>query len=193
MSKENISHEMDESLKYADLAGFKEQVDKLFTKYTQKEVSEFIGEFIYKRYTTYKADSMARLLEIVIAKDPNIININHPDNPFFKLSVIKGSLELYNCFMEVGLQPFLKDKDEDFAFDYLTELELVARELNDTFFPQYVKCIKGMDFNGAIRQDAYSNQLSINIEDYEILDDVVEKYNTIIGRRDIIADLEERS
>jgi len=29
----------------------------------------------------------------------------------------------------------------------------------------------------------------INREDYEIMDDVVEKYNAIIGRRDILRDL----
>jgi hypothetical protein len=33
----------------------------------------------------------------------------------------------------------------------------------------------------------------IHQEDYEIIDDIIEKYNTIIGRRDILNDLNKRA
>jgi hypothetical protein len=129
---------------------------------------------------------MAGLLQAIINKKPEVALVNFPENALFKLSCITGSLDLYDCFMEVGIEPFLKSKDEDFIFDYATELSLVAHEINDNFFPQYVKCIKGIDFNGAFKTDTNNKHLSINLDDYETLEDVMEKYNTIIGRRDIL-------
>lgn len=50
-----------------------------------------------------------------------------------------------------------------------------------------------MDFNGVFARYEKDNSIAlIHQEDFEIMDDVVEKYNSIVGRRDILADLEKR-
>lgn len=190
MTKEELFNDMDSCLQHGNMSCFDKQLDKLFTFFNINEASILLAEFIYKRYTTFKEDSMAALLESAINKQPEIAQTNLPENPLFKFFFILGSVELYDCLMEVGVLPFLKTKSEDFTFDTLTELHLVAQELNDSFFPEYVKCIKGLDYNGAFSQDTNSNKLSINKEDYELLEDVIEKYNTIIGRRDILNKLD---
>lgn len=192
MTKEQIYYEMDACLEHGNINCFKDQLDELFDNFVEEESVDIIAEFIYKRYTTYKAESMAKILEIVIKKKPSITLIKYPNNPLFKLSIIKGSMDLFDCFIEEGIEPFLKDKDEDFEYDYFMELNVLAEDLHDTFFTQYVRCIKGMDFNGGFKQDDNPNFLSINVEDFDTMDDVVEKYNTIIGRRDILKKLEQR-
>jgi len=137
---------------------------------------------------------MAGLMQMILQDNPNLAQLKFPENYFFRLAVLKGSMDLYECFIEEAVEPFLKGKDEDEQAEYYLELFLVASNLNDHFFPQYVPCVKGMDFNGAFGVDENNPAVSlIHTEDYEILDDVVEKYNTIIGRRDILKNLEERT
>ena len=137
---------------------------------------------------------MAGILQIVIHSNPNLALLKSSENHLFRLVVIKGSMDLYECFLEEAIEPFLKDKNEDEQLDCYLDLYTVAIQLNDYFFSQYTACVKGIDFNGVFGDHDENPSISlINTEDFEILDDVVEKFNTTIGRRDIIKDLEERS
>lgn len=177
--------------------GARREIEKTFENHIDQndleEACKDIAEFIYLKYTTFNADSMAGFMEIAIKHKPEIAQLRFPENYLFRLAVIKGSKDLYDCFMEEAVEPYLASKNEEESCDYYTELYSVAFNLNEHFFPQYVPCIKGMDFNGAFGHDDNAPGISqIHTSDYELMNDVVEKYNTIIGRRDIIADLEER-
>jgi hypothetical protein len=193
MNKERLFLELDDSYTYGDKKRFIENV-KIYQKLvTEDEASRDLAEFIYIKYTTYKADAMSGLMQMIIRENPNLALLKFPENYFYRLAVIKGSMDLYECYIEEAIELFLKDKDEDAANDCYTELVCVAEKLNDHFFPHYTPCIKGMDFNGVFGTHEKDPEISLILkEDYEIMNDVVEKYNTIIGRRDIIKDLYEK-
>lgn len=137
---------------------------------------------------------MAGLMQMIIHENPNLALLKFPENHFYRLAVIKGSIDLYECYIDEAIIPFLKDKDEDAASECYMKLVCAAKKLNDHFFLQYVPYIKGMDFNGAFAAYEKDPEISlIHHQDYETLNDVVEKYNAIIGRRDIIKDLYDRN
>ncbi|WP_431158144.1 hypothetical protein [Winogradskyella poriferorum] len=193
MDKTKFFKDLNKSFQYGDKSGLNNTLNHYINNNALETVSKDLAEYLYNNYTSYKADAMAGLMQLAIQCNPEIALLKFPENYLFRLLIIKGSMDLYQCFMEEAIEPFLKGKDEDFRFDYYSELNLVAQELNYHFFSQYVPCKKGMDFNGVF--GIYENNPAkslINTEDYETLNDVVENYNTIIGRRDILKDLEER-
>jgi hypothetical protein len=194
MNKEELFKKLDGCYAYGDKQGIKENIKSYQEFVSEEEASKDLAEYIYAKFTTYKADAMAGIMQMGIQTNPNLALLKFPENYLFRLVVIKGSMDLYECFMEEAIEPFLKDKDEDEQLDYYMDLYTVAIQLDDAFFPQYTACVKGMDFNGAFGIHEENPAISlIHTADFEILDDVVEKYNTIIGRRDILKDLEERS
>lgn len=194
MSKQELFQEFDDCFDYADKKGMLENIKNYQKSVSEEEASRDLAEYIFFKYTTFKADAMAGFMQMMIQDNPNLALLKFPENYFFRLAVIKGSMDLYDCFIEEAIEPFLKGKNEEEKGDYYLELYNVATKLNDKFFPQYVRCEKGMDFNGIFGVYEKDSAISlIHTEDFEIMDDVVEKFNTIIGRRDIIADLEKRS
>ncbi|WP_339918438.1 hypothetical protein [Yeosuana marina] len=193
MNKEELFEELDECFRYGDNKGILKSLKDYQKDVSDEEASRDFSEYIYSNYTTYKADAMAGLMQMMIQTNPKLALLKYPENFFFRLAVLKGSMALYECFIEDAIEPFLKEKDEEEELDYYAELYTVALKLNDHFFPQYVPCVKGKDFNGVF--GIYENNPAkslINTLDYETLNDVVEKYNTILGRRDILNNLEER-
>lgn len=190
MNREELFIELDDSYNYGDNKRFIENVKIYLKLVAEEEASRDLAEFIYNKYTTYKADAMSGLMQMIIRENPNLALLKFPENYFYRLAVIKGSMDLYECYIDEAIEPFLKDKDEDAVIDCYTELVCVAEKLNDHFFPHYTPCIKGMDFNGVFGLYEKDPEVSLILkEDYEIINDVVEKYNTIIGRRDVIKDL----
>jgi hypothetical protein len=193
MTKELLFEELNDSYDYGNKQGITSTVKKYLKSISEEEASRDLAEYIYLKFTSYKADAMSGLMQMMINVNPNIALLKFPENYFFRLAVLKGSMDLYNCYIEEAIEPYLKDKDEDEISDYYVALYSVANNLNDHFFPQYVPCVKGMDFNGAFAKDENNpDVVLIHGEDYDVLNDVVEKFNTIIGRRDIIKDLDER-
>ncbi|OAB25322.1 hypothetical protein SAMN05444395_10945 [Flavobacterium fryxellicola] len=194
MSKEELFEKLNDCYDYGDKQGIVVNIEKYQKNVSEEEASRDLAEYIFLKFTTNKADAMAGLMRMMIKDNPNLALLKFPENYFYRLAVIKGSMDLYDCYIEEAIIPFLKDKDEDAVNDCYMELTCVAEKLNDHFFPNYVPCIKGMDFNGAFATYEKDTEISlIRSEDYEIINDVVEKYNTIIGRRDIIKDLYERN
>ena len=119
--------------------------------------------------------------------------LKFPENDMFRAAILRGSVDLYECYIEEAIVPFVKGKSDNKTVECYMELLTVAERLTEDFFPKYVRCVKGMDFNGAYAQSKENpNAVLINRENYEIMDDVVEKYNAIIGRRDILKDLNKR-
>lgn len=193
MTKEIILEKIIDSMNHFDIEDLNTQLDEFLKISDDEEVSKELSALLFKRYTTFKAEGLAKFMEIFIRKKTELALLRFPENYFFRLAVLRGSMELYECYMEEAIEPYLKDKSEDDTFDFYIELQSIAEQLTEAFFGKYVKCIKGLDFNGAFgRYPENENLVLINKEDYEILDDAVEKYNTIIGRRDILADLDKR-
>jgi hypothetical protein len=194
MNKEELFENLDECYGYGDKKGLLQNIEEYQKNVSEEEASRDFAEYIYLRYTIYKADALAGLLQMMIRSNPNLAFLKFPENFLYRLVIIKGSVDLYECFMQEVIEPYLKDKDEDDQLDYYMDLYTTAIQINDHFFPTYAQCIKGEDFNGAFGTYEENAAVSlIHTEDFKTMDDVVEKYNTIIGRRDIIKDLEGRS
>lgn len=195
MKKENILNELAESITNCDVNALATNVAALLQVCNnEEEASREIGAIIFNQYTTHKAPALAQMLETVIRHLPSLAMLGFPENYFFKTAVLLGSVDLYECYIEEAIEPFLASKDEGETIECYLDLATVAEQLTDSFFPNYVQCKKGMDFNGAFGvYEKNENVCLINIEDYETMNDVVEKYNTIIGRRDIVKDLYVRA
>jgi len=193
MNKEELFKKLNDCTAYGNKQGIIENITDYQKFVSEEEASQDITEYIYSKFTTYKADAMAGLMQLIIQANPNLALLKYPENYLFRLAIITGSMDLYDCFIEEAVEPFLKDKNEDEQDDYYIDLYTVAMNLNDHIFPQYTPYVKGMDFNGVFSKYEKNPAVSlINNEDYEIINSVVEKYNSIVGRRDIIIKLEEK-
>ena len=168
-------------------------VDELLKELSIFEASKFISEVFFSEYTIYKADALALFLEKVIRKEPELALINHPDNFLFKLCIVTGSKDLFDCYIEESTAPFLQNQDSDEADIYYTELLDIATKLTDFFFKQYSLCIKGQHYNGAFsNSENYENAVILNRDNYETMELVMTNYNKIVGRRIILEDLEKK-
>ena len=167
-------------------------IDSLILEIGVEEASETYATLLLQKFTHFSADTGAKLMEIAIRKNMQIALVKFPMNPFFRLAVFKGSVDLYECYIEEFIQPLLaKNTDEEKNFDIYLDLHTIALQIADDCHNNYHRVIKGLDYNGAFKSER-SGILSINEEDFEILNALCENYNSIIGRRDILQDLEKK-
>lgn len=170
-----------------DTEALDEQLASLFESQNITDASTGLAGAMLSRYTTFRAGAIALFMEKVIRMKDNIALAHHPENPLFKLCVVTGSPELLDCYLEEAVAPFLKSKSAEKCSEFYFELYLTASKITDAFFAQYTRCVKGMDFNGAFsQQDDAPHIVLINREDYELMDNVVEGFNRIVGRRDMV-------
>ena len=194
MKIEIIIDLLEEAIVEADLKGFTDNLESLVQSGSDLKVSETLSVIFYKKYTRFKADSLAKFMEISIRRNPNIATVNHPENPLFKAAILRGSKDLYDCYIEEGVLPFLANVVVEEHEMHYAELFDLAFGMNEMLFPQYVECVKGMDYNSAFGKDKSNENISlIASEDLETMEDVIAKYNTIIVRRDILKDLSKRA
>jgi len=193
MEKEAILVEIEDCLIRCDAKNLLLNVEELLKVTTEEDASMELSQQLFTRYNTFRADAIAKLMETIIRKYPNLAMVGFPENYFFRLAIVRGSVDLYECYIEEVIEPFLVGKTEDEITECYLDLYSVAEKLTESFFHHYVRCVKGMDFNGSFSRYEKDNNIAlIHQEDFEIMDDVVEKYNTILGRRDILIDLEKR-
>jgi hypothetical protein len=191
MTKEQVLAEMDECLDCASVSGFEEQVDNLLKIHSEEETSLIIAQYLMGKYSAYKADGLATYLEAAIRKQPTMALVKHPENPFFKLAVIRGSKDLYDCYMEEAIHTYLESKDEDTRTDFYYELFSLAEKMAEMIFQNYEPRVKGLHYNGAIPSEE-SHLVKIDKDDFGIIEDIVEQYNGMIGRREILKDLNRK-
>ena len=195
MSKDEILYDIEFCINNIDIIGLEDNLDLLFNEISDKEISVSLAQLLNKVYTSFKARGLAKIMEVIIKKRRNIALVNHPENPLFKLCVITGSFDLYECYIEEAVYPVLPiEKDDDAAPNmYYTDLQIVAEKLKEYFSDKRTKCIKGNAYNGAFSTlEGNDNVVLINKEDYEMMESAIEKYNTLLGRDDIISDLENK-
>ncbi|ROI14814.1 hypothetical protein [Epilithonimonas hominis] len=167
-------------------------IDSLIVEVGVEEASEIYATLLLQKFTHFSADTCAKLMEIAIRTNMQIALVKFPVNPFFRLAIFKGSVDLYECYIEEFIQPLLaKNTDEEKNFDIYLDLQTIALKIADDCHNNYHRVIKGLNYNGAFRSDR-SGILSINEEDFEIMNALCENYNSIIGRRDILQDLEKK-
>ncbi len=176
-----------------DLQGFSSYIDELLLVTDVTNASLLLSAFLLNRHTTSNSKETAKLLEIILNSNDELAMINFPDNCFFQAAVLKGSMELYECYMEEAIESYLYDKSEDEAYTCYMNLNTIAERYNDLIFDRIPKYIKGKDFKSAVsKYDKDPNLVLIDENDVAIMEKVIENYNGILGRRDILKDLEAR-
>ncbi|WP_396170137.1 hypothetical protein [Flavobacterium sp.] len=176
-----------------DLQGFSSCIDELLLVTDVTNASLLLSAFLLNRHTTSNSNATAKLLEIILNSNDDLAMINFPDNCFFQTAVLKGSIELYECYMEEAIESYLYDKTEDEAYTCYMNLNTIAERYNDLIFDRIPKYIKGKDFKSAIsKHEKDPNLVLIDEDDVAIMEKVIENYNGILGRRDILKDLEAR-
>ncbi|MGV1012417.1 MAG: hypothetical protein ACOYBS_08215 [Flavobacterium sp.] len=176
-----------------DLQGFSSYIDELLLVTDVTNASLLLSAFLLNRHTTSNSKDTAKLQEIILNSNEELAMINFPDNCFFQTAVLKGSMELYECYMEEAIESYLYDKSEDEAYTCYMNLNTIAERYNDLIFDRIPKYIKGKDFKSAVsKYEKDPNLVLIDAEDVAIMEKVIENYNGILGRRDILKDLEAR-
>lgn len=194
MNKGKILNEIDECIKNTDLAGINENIGLLLKDISDEDASMKLAQLLGDNYTQFKSDYLAKVLEIIIKKRLNLAFLNHPYNFLFQAVISAGSFEMYECYVEEAVMPFLANVIEDEHEMHYMELLNTAQELTEKLFKENKKCIKGRHYNGAIsRKEQNENIVLLGEQDYIIMEDVVERYNSIVGRALIIEDLNKRS
>lgn len=148
-------------------------------------------ELIMKKFTHHKADYCAKLMEIAISTNKDLAKIYFPNNPFFRLAIFKGSVDLYECYIEEYIEPLIKNNNIDELEVYL-ELFAEAEKISALCNNNFERVIKGVHYNGAFPNQENEHILSIHKEDFEIMNDLAENYNSIVGRIEIMKNLESR-
>lgn len=149
--------------------------------YDDKEVSQLIADAFVQQYTSMKADVLAFYMEKAIRKNLNWAYILDDENPLFKTAIFKGSMDLYDCYMETVPKPYN---------GWYSKLLNKSSQIFVVIYNNYKSVIKGRDFNGEVPQDG---GLYLDKEDFDIMDHVVELFNGFVGRRDILYDLKKKS
>ena len=129
-------------------------------------------------------------MEMIIRKNINVGFVNFPDNNLFRVAVLHGSVDLFDCYVEEFCQPYLeKNKTIDAAELYIGLVPVVEFYIEEQA-AQEQPLIKGVHFNGAFgRSEELPNAVLINSEDYEQMNATVEKYNALVGRKAILKKL----
>lgn len=187
MELEELTEALNECLDYGDKDCFNEKVDVLLNKVNEERAAELLASYLYHRYTTSKADSIAGLMEMIIRKNMNLGFINFPDNNLFRVAILHGSVDLFDCYNEEFCQPYIKKNKKIDAAELYIDLIAVVEHYIQEQTEQEQPVIKGVHFNGAFgKSEEFPNAVLINNEDYEQMNATVEKYNALVGRKAIL-------
>ncbi len=190
--KEILSN-IDEYIDCGDFKAIDKELDKMFSEYKISECSKTLAFYINSKFTHYKAGFYAKFMEQVIRKKRKIAMHDFPSNDLFKLCIARGSRDLYECYIEEGIEAYIEKNKNISAEDIYTDLYAEATDINDVLYEKYAQCLKGVDYNGAFsRHENNPNIELINSDDYKTMEGVMELYNSIVGRRDIIKNLDKK-
>lgn len=191
MNYKELSELLQESVDFGDKKGFAETVKQFIKTASEEDAAEYLASFVHTYFTTYKADAAAGLMQIILQEKQSLGFVYFPDNTFFRSAILHGSLDLFNCYNEEFVQPYLKKKPKVNADEFYADLMSVVDSYTEVEDKKAKQLVKGMHFNGAFgKAEENPNLMFINKEDYDIMDATIEKYNAIIGRRLIMKKLE---
>ena len=193
MNDKQILLQLETSANNNDFQSFENHLSELFKVTDDDNASLLLSAFLMNRYSSATAPEVSKLLELIINKNPELAMINFPDNCFFQAAVLRGSFELYQCYMDEAIESYLYDKSSDEAYKCYMNLNTVADRYNALIFERLPIYVKGKDFKGAVSTFKEDDSLVlINDNDLDFMERIIENYNGILGRRDILKDLESR-
>lgn len=187
-----LKEKLQESIDCGNLKSFKEEI-KIFIDDSEDDVAaQYLGLYIYEYYTTYKANAAAGLMQAVLQEKLDLGIVGFPDNIFFRIVVFRGSVDLWECYLEDFAQPYLEKNTSIDKLDFYCEMYALLTQYTEEIDEKEERVLKGVHFNGVFGEVENSPGVRfIHSEDFEIMDNVVEKFNAIIGRRVILKQIED--
>ncbi len=174
--------------------GGAELLNQLIKDKEPKEAASLIAELFMQRFDNLKPDDLEWLLKEILSVKPELATVEIPYNPIFMTTIIHGVFDVYRGYIEHGVQAYLKDKGNDDKIDCYNDLSITAQQISDDLFPRYNQYFRGMHYNTSfLKLEDKPHIHLINEEDVGFYENIVSQYNAIIGRREIIDDLNRRT
>jgi len=175
------------------IGDIRDTVQRLLKETTPEITTKLIADAMGPRYKSYYADQASYQLKILFEDCQSVIESPEAHIPLFEMIIINGAVEVYNTFNKIICKPYVSKMDEDQAGDYYFDLYLKAQEMSDILFSRYHSIKKGTHFIGEVAELPSDPSYSIIAkEDYDAMELVIEAYNAIIGRKEILEDLESK-
>ncbi len=169
-------------------------LNQLIKDKESKEAATLIAELFMQRFDNGKPDDLEWLLKEILSIKPELATAEIPYNPIFVATIIHGVFDVYRAYIEHGIHAYLEDKDTDDEIDCYNDLSITAQQLSDDLFLEYNQYFKGMHYNTAFKRlEEHPHIYLIAGEDVVAYENIVKQFNSIIGRRDIIDDLNRRT
>lgn len=174
-----ISQKIVNCMDAGQLAAFSKMLDALQNE-PAKNVCLCLGQAFIMGYTSFKADSYAKYLEIALRHSPEWGEFGGVNNPLFRASFLVGSMDMYECFIQE-----VPGLNEDFFVEAYGDFTNMQEQIMDT----YHTIVCGQEYNRGIPRGEF---VQIEQGDYRVVIRGVEAYNAIINRRKILKDVEKR-
>lgn len=186
-----IFNELHERMEYGDREKLEDLIDIIYNKFGASITADILSTFILKYFTHAQADKFVKLMNLCIDKYRDTAFINYPINDFFRLSVFKGSVPLYENYMKriKGIEQSLEDGK--YYLSAMKKLKFVAEKITEESFANYKTAISDKEFFGA-EFSGSQNEIILDFGEGSKMYALSEHFNSIISRRDILADLENR-
>lgn len=193
MKKENVLKELEENIDQYYKKGIEQNIKDLLSISSDEDVSASVAQLLLKNYTRMRSGFYAQVLQDILGIKIDLGLVRFPDNYFFSASILRGSYDMYECYMQEVIERLLEGEPSNKWEQFLIELQNVAQQYNEKIFDNYKPLIKGANYNGAFDDhETIPGAVIIHGEDYLALEGAAEKYNAIIGCRDILKDLAKR-
>lgn len=174
--------------------GGAELLNELIKGKTLIESATLIADLFTDRFDNGKHDDLEWLLKEILNVKRELAAVDLPENPIFIAAVRHGVYEVYRGYVENCIEIIFKGKPKEKKSDCYFDLSTTAQEITDEIFPRFEQYFKGMHYNSVFGNDPENPRiLWITPEDVSIYEKIVKYYNSIIGRRDIIEDLNSRA
>lgn len=167
-------------LSEASFSGFNKLLEEL-NQMSDKDASIILMRGFLRYYKASKADYIATWMEKAIHFNPNWAQVDGLDNPLLKSAFISGSKDLYDCYIE---------EVDGLDDEWFEEALKVAVAFNQNILNQCEPVLVGLHYNSGIMDNG---RKSLDMEDYEVMDATIAKYNQIVGMRNILQDLLEKT
>lgn len=168
-------------LSEASFSDFNELLEEL-NQMSDEEAAFILMRGFLRYYKASKADYIATWMEKAICFNPNWAKVDGMDNPLLKSVFTSGSKDLYDCYIEV-----VQGLNDEWFDDALHVAVIYNKNLLDKCKPVLV----GLHYyNTGLMKNG---RKSLDMEDYEVMEATIEKYNQIVGMRSIMQDLMERT
>ena len=179
-SQEPFIESICQLMKEGQLHSFKEELDKLARMSEDYAATVLMRSFL-RYYRPQKADFIACWMEQAIRYNVQWALVGGIDNPLLRAAFVSGSKDLYDCYIE---------EVPDLTTDWYNEIIQLAFAYNQHLLESCEPVLIGCHYNTGLIQNG---RRIIDLDDYEVMDSTIVKYNQIVGMRQILTDILQKA